>query len=392
MFSTVDGNEPLRVLTLSRDIGRAFGGEEQLAFEFATRLDPARFTSYVCITHAPPPAIRSRVEADVEELAARGVKVLRLERRSTASVVPWLALYRLLKRERIDVVHGHMPRASIPGTVLGRLAGVPVIVSQEHGWASDRKRIRQFMHRNVVGRWSDVLLAVSERGRRDIIAAERMPADRISVLPNAIAGIGETARADRRRQRQPPVIGTVGRLAWQKGHDDLIRAIGILRSRSRVLRCVIAGDGPEEERLRALIEALDLADEVKLMGRVADGRALASDFDVAVMSSKSEGSPLALIEYMGAGLPIVASAVGGIPELIEDGVHGLLVPPEDPSQLAAAIERLLDDPSLAERLGAAAKRRQRAEFDLDVVVERLQRLYTDLYMRSATASRRSDSR
>jgi glycosyltransferase involved in cell wall biosynthesis len=108
-----------------------------------------------------------------------------------------------------------------------------------------------------------------------------------------------------------------------------------------------------------------------------------------VLPSKYEGSPLAILEYMAGGAPIVATAVGGVPELIEDGVHGLLVGPEDPAALAAGMQRLLEDRELAARLGAAAKERQRANFDLDVVVRRLEDLYLELYSSSRAAPLRA---
>jgi glycosyltransferase involved in cell wall biosynthesis len=298
-----------------------------------------------------------------------------------------------MHRARIDILHAHMPRASIPGTVLGRLAGVPVIVSQEHIWSTHRRPERQFVHRNVVGRFSDVLLAVSEANRDNIIKAERIPPDRIRVLPNAIESFavdGAAARANLELPADTRLVGTVGRLTWEKGQDDLIAAIAALGVPGA--RCVIAGAGPEEQRLRARIAALGLDGRVQLLGHRGDARELIAAFDVAVLSSKTEGSPLALLEYMAAGAPIVATAVGGIPELIQDGVNGLLVPPEDPETLAAAIRRLLADRELAARLGSNAFERQRAEFDIDVVVRALEKLYLELWERSGRRRSRGAQR
>jgi glycosyltransferase involved in cell wall biosynthesis len=181
-----------------------------------------------------------------------------------------------------------------------------------------------------------------------------------------------------------PLIGAVGRLFPEKGYEELIRAVALLRGRGRELRCAIVGDGKEwhEDELRSLIEELGVGDEVMLLGRRSDVADVIRSLDVAVLSSRREGSPLAMLEYMAGGAPIVATAVGGVPELIQDGEHGLLVPPNNPPALAAAIDRLLGDRVLAARLGAAAKARQRAEYDLDVVIQRLQRLYIELYERA----------
>ena len=147
---------------------------------------------------------------------------------------------------------------------------------------------------------------------------------------------------------------------------------------------MIAGEGPERARLEALAAELGVAGQVTLLGRRSDVPDLLAAFDVAVSSSWFEGSPLAMMEYMDAGLPIVATRVGGVPDLIEDRVHGLLVEPGDPDGLAAAIVELLRDRDRAAELGARARERRRAEFDLDGTVRAL----GDLYERLAAAGGR----
>ena len=381
----------VRVLTLSRDVGAWFGGAERLALEFVRRLDPERFKRYLCISHARPPEVYAENERDLGELEASGVHVLRLERRSLSSNISWTRLYELLIHESIDVLHAHMPRASVPGTLLGRLARVPVIISQEHGWAFEGKPVRQFLDRNVVARGSDVLLAVSEWDQRRMIEVERIPANRIRVLPNGIARApekGSDVRGELGARPGMRLIGAVGRLYPEKGYDELIRAIALLKQDAPLpFRCVILGHGPEEHSLSALIDELDLEREVQLVGYRADIPDVIRALDVAVLSSRNEGSPLAVMEYMAGAAPIVATAVGGVPELIEDGVHGLLVPPRDPGALAAALRRLLDDQTLALRLGSAARERQLANYDLDVVVRRLESMYVELYAGSRGARR-----
>lgn len=379
-------NSRIRVLALGRDVGTLFGGAEKIAFELIGRLDPARFKRYLCITHACPPEQRAVNERELRQLEESGVEILRLERRSVLSNRSWLRLYELLRRESIDVLHAHMPRASVPGTIIGRLARVPVIVSHEHGWSFQGKPVRRLLDRFVVARGSDVLLAVSGWDRRQMIEVERIAEDRIRILPNGIPSVLDEVPDVRGELGVAPevgLIGAVGRLYPEKGYDDLIEAMALLEQRaSGPFQCLILGYGPEEKRLRALIDELDLVEQVRLVGFREDVSAVTRALDVAVLSSKNEGSPLAVMEYMAAGAPIVATAVGGVPELIEDGVHGLLVPPSDPSALAAAIGRLLADRALASRLADGAVARQRATYDLDVTVGRLEALYEELYERS----------
>jgi len=170
----------------------------------------------------------------------------------------------------------------------------------------------------------------------------------------------------------------VGTLRAQKSYDVLIRAVATLRSKNPDVRLVIAGGGPERERLERLIDELGLADVVILLGRRLDVPNLLAGLDVAVCASAFEGSPLAVMEYMEAGLPIVATRVGGVPDLIDDGVHGLLVEPGDPDGLALAVEELLRDRERARALGVRARERRRREFDLDVMVANIEALYAEL--------------
>jgi glycosyltransferase involved in cell wall biosynthesis len=386
------GDTRLRVLTLGRDIGTCFGGAERIAFEIVSRLDPERFARYLCITHARPPERLAANERDLAELEGAGVEVLRLERRSLRSNVAWARLYRLLREDSIDILHAHMPRASLPGTIIGRFARVPVIVSHEHTWSFEGRPVRRFLDRNVLARGGDLMLAVSEADRKRMVDIERIPPDQIRILPNGIPALPEDGRDVRGELGVPPevgLIGSIGRLYPQKGYDNLIRAIAQLkREHPDPIRCLIVGHGPEEPALRALICDLDVEEEVRLIGRRDDVPDVIRALDLAVLPSRYEGSPLAVIEYMACGAPIVATAVGGIPEMIHDGRHGLLVEPDDQGALVAAMRRLLEDRKLATRLGEAARARQRANFDLDVVVGQLEEIYEELIARKRSRTLR----
>ncbi len=375
------------MLTLALEAGSGYGGAEKLAYEFALRLDPARFKSYLC-TIRDRPDRREANERDREQLASAAVEYIELGESSEFPLrpAPWRRLHATLRRESIDVVHAHMPRASVPGSILARLARVPVVVSHEHGSAITGKRIRPFLDRHVVARLSTVILVVSDWDRRQLIELERIPAERIAVLPNGIVTppeAGPDVRPGLGLSDADRLIGAVGRLYPEKGYDDLIRAAALLDATGAggSITCAIVGIGPEEPRLRELIGELGVGDRVRLVGRRSDVPDFIRALDAAVMCSTREGSPLALLEYMAGGAPIVASAVGGIPEVLQDGVSGLLVAPSDPPALARALQRILDDHELARALGQAARARQRSEYDLNVVVARLEDLYERCYAR-----------
>jgi glycosyltransferase involved in cell wall biosynthesis len=244
------------------------------------------------------------------------------------------------------------------------------------------------LDREVVSRLSTVMIAVSDWDRRNIIDHERIPPHLIKVIHNGIVSPpehGPDARPGLGVAADAPLVGAVGRLYPEKGYDELIRAIALLKQRVPAIRCVILGDGPHQQSLQALIDQLGVGAEVRLIGRREDVPDVIRALDVAVLPSQREGSPLALMEYMAGAAPIVATAVGGVPEMVHDGVHAVLVAQNDTEQLAEGIERLLGDRALAERLGRAAQARQRAEYDLEVLVRRLEDMYFELYRESARA-------
>jgi glycosyltransferase involved in cell wall biosynthesis len=187
-----------------------------------------------------------------------------------------------------------------------------------------------------------------------------------------------------------PLIGAVGALRKEKALEVLVRATGILLEDFPELRVIVAGSGPERAGLERLIDTLGLNDVIMLVGHRGDVPDVLAALDVAVLCSDREGSPLALKEYMAAGKPVVATRVGGVPELIDDGTHGLLVEPRDPHALAGAVARLLRDPELGARMGSQARRRQVAEFGIDAMVRRFEELYVELYDTATARRRRRD--
>jgi glycosyltransferase involved in cell wall biosynthesis len=266
---------------------------------------------------------------------------------------------------------------------------VPVVVAHEHTWSFEGEPLRRLLDRELIARWSDAFIAVSREDRRRMIEIERIQPKRIRFIPNGITARAPIPGGNLRAELgvgAGPLIGAVGALRAQKAYDVLIHAAARLREDHPDLHVLIAGHGPEQARLEELISELGLGDVVLLLGRRLDVPELLAELDVAVCASEFEGSPLAVMEYMEAGLPIVATRVGGVPDLIEDGVHGLLVEPGDHRGLAAAIDDLLTDRARASALGAHARERRRREFDLDAMVHAVEALYEELLAtRSATA-------
>jgi glycosyltransferase involved in cell wall biosynthesis len=380
----------VHVLTLVDHIGVS-GGAERLALDIATRLEPSRFRSTLCASRfvsTPTPTEQERQA--LERMREAGTDFLPLGRSRRGEVLPWRHLAAYIRREHVDVLHAHMFGSNLWGTVIGRLANVPVVVAHEHTWSFEGEPLRRLLDRELIGRWSDAFIAVSRADRRKMIEIERIPAERVRFLANGIDPEAPTSGRDLRAELglgPGPLIGAVGSLRAQKAYDILIRAAADLRKDHPDLHVLIAGDGPEKPRLEALVSELGLSEVIVMPGRRLDVPDLLAALDLAVCASHFEGSPLAVMEYMEAGLPIVATRVGGVPDLIEDGVHGLLVEPGDPAALAVAIQDLLNDHARASTFGARAHERRRREFDLDVMVHNIETLYDELLVASVRRRR-----
>jgi glycosyltransferase involved in cell wall biosynthesis len=376
MSPAASANPPrVRVVTLIDFLGR-YGGAEHLALAIATRLDPARFESTLCASrHASDPE-------SLERLSANGVKILPLGRRRKSDIWVWSRLFSFLRDHRVDVLHAHKFGSNVWGTLVGRAARVPVVLTHEHSWSYQGQPLRRLLDRDVIARGSDRLIAVSREDQRRMVEVEGIARARTLFVPNGIARAepttGHDVRAELGIAQTALVVGSIGSLKPVKAFDVLLRAVAVLAGSLGDVHVVIAGEGPERAALTALTHELGLDESVHLLGRRADVPDVLGALDVAVCCSSSEGSPLSVMEYMQARLAVVATAVGGVPDLIEPGIHGLLVPPRDPPALAAALAELLQAPERARAMGARARERQRAEFDIDVLVGRLETLYVEL--------------
>jgi glycosyltransferase involved in cell wall biosynthesis len=380
----------LKVLQLTDRVG-THGGAEHLTMQIAERLDPVRFESMVCATRFSP---KEREKETVEDAAAAlrkvGVRFLGLDRHTRAHFWAWWPLVKLLRRERVDVIHAHKFGSNIWGVVFGRLCGVPVVVTHEHGWSFEG-RAKIIVDRELIARGSNAFIAVSREDRRRMIEVERISPDDAVFIPNGIPALpppsGRDVRAELGIGPGDPVLTTVGFLRQPKAMDVLIEAAARIAPRCPGLKVLIVGEGADRPVYEALIDRLGVRDTVKLIGLRSDVPDLLAASDVAVLSTNSEGSPLSIMEYMDAGLPVVATRVGGIPDLIDHGVEGLLVEPQDPEGLGDAIAQVLADPAEARRMGERGRERRRREFDIDVMVENLQDLYLELYARTRRGRR-----
>ena len=362
------------------------GGAEHLAFLIATRLNPDRFESILCVSRWPPPpsiyAPDVSAEQALEQLKDSGVRFLPLGRRRKVDFRALARFERFLRREQVDVLHAHKFGSNVWGTIVGRMARVPVVLAHEHTWSYVGQPLRRFLDRELIARGSDRFIAVSREDRRRMTDVEGIDPRRTLFIPNGVLPppppSGRDVRAELGIEPDVPVIGTVGVFRPQKALHVLLRAATMLAGDWPGLRVLMVGDGPERVALERMASELGVQETVCFLGARHDVSDVLQALDLAVCCSDFEGSPLAVMEYMDAALPVVATAVGGVPDLIEDRVHGLLVPPGDPAALAGAVSELLGDPQRARAMGALGQERRRTEFDIDGLVGRLEDLYSEL--------------
>ena len=369
-----------RVLYLSHAF--MVGGAEEMVLNLVRHL-PDRFEPFVtCINRAGPIG---------EEIKNTGVpfRVLGLDpgiRR------PWhvLGIGQHLRETRPDIVHTFLLTASLYGRLGAMLARVPIIVGTEVNIYQHKRRHHALAERLLM-RGTDRVIVSAESVREFYIRQVHADAARVDVIYNAVdwsqlqttkapgalrASIGVPAGA--------PLAGIIARLTEQKAHRDLFDAMAVTPGLAS-LHLLVVGDGDLREDLHARVERLGLSARVHFLGARRDLGDLLAAIDLFVMPSLWEGLPLSLVLAMGAGLPVVATRVAGIPEVVQDGVTGLLVPPADVPALGSELARLVSDPVLRQTLGAAAAAFVRPRFGVDRYVDAVTSLYDRLLAEAGRA-------
>ena len=315
-----------------------------------------------------------------QEIRDMGVPVTVLGRKGKIdlSFIPRIA--RWFRQEHVDVVHTHLFTADSFGRVAARLAGVRAVFSTAHNTVVCEGAVRRSVHR-ALSWMSTRVIACSEEVGRVMREQDHLRKSRLVVISNGInidrlAGAsGEGVRAEFGVAPDSLLIGVIGRLHPAKGHPDLFAAMARLRDEGLRPTCLVIGSGTSRSELEEESKRLGLADQIVFTGQRSDVPRLLAGLDILAMPSRWEGLPIALLEAMAMSRPIVATRVSGIPEVIQDGDNGLLVPPSNPEALAGALRRLLTDRSLREKLGRRAYQTMCERYD----VARTARAYEELY-------------
>ncbi len=374
---------PLRVATL---ITRLEGGAGVLALRGALALDRGEFATTI-VTGSGDRLVAQARDAGLEVIIEPSLRAP-IDPRSDAAALRSLSA--LLRRRPFDVVHTHVAKAGTLGRFAAWRAGVPRIVHTYHGFPfhefqSPLRRGTYIAIERRLGRITDVALCVGtgvavEAVRRGLVRPERIRTIGVAVTQGPARDPGARARARRELGIAPDatVVGAVGRLTYQKAPEDFITVIAELaraRDRDRDVVGVWVGGGELAGRIRQLAGGLP-AHRLVLAGERADVPQILPAFDVFALPSRYEGLPTAVVEAMVCGVPVVATAVNAVPDVVVPGETGLLVPPRKPKLMAEAVGYLLDCPAAADRMAAAARERLGARFSAGPLRETLAAAYT----------------
>jgi sugar transferase (PEP-CTERM/EpsH1 system associated) len=364
------------------------GGLERVVIGLLRKLDRARFRSVLyCLRDGG---------ALIDEAAAAGAKVCPLNKREGVDYRLFYRLARSLKRRRVDIVHCHNFGPLIYGSVSGRLARTAGVVYTAHGRYSSSRLGRAVFRR----RWLvDRIVTVSDDAREVAIASGGVRPDRVVTLINGIeverfAGDpGDEVRARRRELGLPQdafVFGIVARLTAVKDHPNLFEAVARLRRQGYTgAHLCVVGDGELGDELKARAGELGLGDAISFLGARRDIPELLGVFDAFVLSSYSEGLSITLLEAMAAGLPVVATDVGGNPEVVLDDVTGYVVEARNPEALASAMQKIMQNPDEAAVMGERGRDRVQRKFSLDVMVGGYEQIYEELLRSNGSAAESS---
>jgi len=343
------------------------GGLERLVLDLASRLNNSRFRSSICCL--------DEAGELASEAEALGIKVIVTKRRPGRDVFLPFKLAKILKEENVDIVHTHNPGALIYGTIAARLAGTKVVINTRHG--RERRPVN-----GLIWAMNDTIAAISKDAKERLLKYNKINPKKINIVHNGveIERFSSSQNKDTKKkllntQTDCQIIGTVSRLAEEKDQFTILEAFSKVSKNISKVRLVFVGDGPLRKELENYSGKIGISNKVIFLGFQKDIGEIVKTFNLFSLPSLTEGISLSLLEAMAAGKPCVATNVGGNPEVVVDGETGILVPPKDPQAMADAIVKILRNPELAQKMGAAGRRRVEEKFSLDRMVGEYEELY-----------------
>lgn len=355
------------------------GGAEKFLVNLVNAIDPDKFEVWVCCLWSSGP-----LEKDLNLPLDR---IITLNFGGYKDYKAYIKLCKFIAQQRFDVVHTQIFPSNTVGRICAFFMRVPVIIATEQNIYQWKLRKHVFVDR-ILAYISDRIMAVSEEVKKFTISQEKIPEEKFIVIPNAIpvdrydSGRLKIDIKKKKNDLSLPdnslVIGTVATLINQKGHKYLLEVAKILAEKIPDIHFLLIGEGPLRRELEQFTKQLKIDSKVHFLGVCGDVDELLGIIDVFVLPSLYEGLPLALLEALAMRKAVVATKVGGIPEVVEHGKNGILVEPRDPEGLAEGIVKLIRNPNLAAKMGEEGRKIVEEKFSTNVVVRKLENLYEEL--------------
>jgi len=316
-----------------------------------------------------------------------GIPLYIIQRRHRFDPAVFIKLYRLIRKEKFSIIQTVLFYPDVVGVLTGLAVGVGTRISVEtasHYNEFFSPVYRRLMYRTAMKHVTKII-AVSDEVKKSIVQRERIQSSRITVIPNAVdlkLFDAVTLGAEKKKKElgivnSYPVLGVVARLTPVKGHSVLIRGVSKLVKKYPKIHCLFIGDGELEPDLKKQINDAGLKRNFSFLGFRQDVSTLLSTLDIFVLPSLTEGMPNVILEAMACSVPIIATHVGGIPEVVKDGWNGLLIPPEDPENLALSILRLFKDRTLRIQMGRNGRKHVQEKYSLDIQIQRFIQIYEE---------------
>ena len=357
----------------------ALGGSERITYDVVRRLDVQRYRPVLCTLYEP---------GEVGEWFIRdGYRFY--SRLITHRYDPraFGKLRSIIQREHVELVFLiNQPLTCFWGFIMSKYFRIPVVAAVHDkfiGEQSLKRRLNRFLMNKM-----DVILAVAQGQRDQLVTRQYIREDIVRVVYNGIDLDHFKPRVEREEQcrllglnSKAPIVGTVARLVHLKGVDVFLKAAEAVLKKFPSTQFVVVGDGAEAHELKRMSQALGIAPSVRFLGSRGDVADTARVFNVGVLSSRTEGLPMAILEYMSLSVPVVATNVGGVSEMVGHGETGLLISEDDPSALAGALEVLLSDPHKARKMGLRGRAKVESCFQISNTVSRTEQLFEKLLRR-----------
>ena len=371
-------SKPVKILRVIPSL--EMGGVERTLTSILPRLDKKKYKVYLCCLFK-----RDKLADTMESL---NIPIIKFKMRARLDfdgkyIIGILRLAYLMKKMQIDIVHTHLYRANIAGRIAAKLAGVPVIIANEHNIDS-WKKFPQKLNDRVLAGITNKIIVVSNAVKNFYINKIGIPEDKITTIYNGVDIPKFQTHVDINKKKKEfgiksseKVITIIGRLHQQKGHCYFLKAAQIIVKKKPNVKFLIVGDGPLGSQLRDMSNDLKISKNVIFAGLRNDIPQILAMSDISVLTSLREGFSITVLESMAAGKPVIATNVGGNSEIIEHGKTGFIIQPKSPEDMALYSLNLINNQELAKRMGQEAEKRV-LNFSIDRMVEKTEDLYKGL--------------